>query len=189
MLGRMSESWSQDEISGVFRRTLAVHADERGSFTELWRSSLTLGMTDQEFVQANLSRSRAGVLRGLHFHLRQTDLWIVLDGAVHVGLVDVRQGLAGDETSFPWSATRLSAGDCLIIPPGVAHGFWALDDVNLLYLVTREYDDSDEHGFAWNDSHVGVQWPEGEPILSGRDSSAPSVLDAVATARRSASTD
>jgi dTDP-4-dehydrorhamnose 3,5-epimerase len=185
MLARMENRWTATDLEGVFRRSLPTHADERGSFRELWRSSLTAGLTDERFVQANLSRSAAGVLRGLHFHLRQADLWIVLAGGVHVALVDLRPSLAGAAKERPSTLeAQLAEGECLFIPAGVAHGFWALADTALLYLVSNEYDGSDEHGFAWNDPALDLRWPAARrPILSGRDASAPSMARAVAAAR------
>ncbi len=66
-----------------------------------------------------------------------------------------------------------------MIPPGVAHGFLAIDPVSLLYLVTNEYDGTDEHGFAWDDPLAALEWPTDSPILSVRDSSAPSLEEAV----------
>ena len=121
------------------------------------------------------------------FHLRQADLWVVLDGRAQVGLADIRALLAGDEGARPSTLSlELTAGDCLLIPIGVAHGLWALTDVSLLYLVTAEYDATDEHGLAWNDPTAGLAWPAGAPLLSERDSAAPSLAEAVRRAREAA---
>jgi dTDP-4-dehydrorhamnose 3,5-epimerase len=76
-----------------------------------------------------------------------------------------------------------------VIPTGVAHGFLALEDLELVYLVTNEFDGSDELGFAWDDPTAAVPWPsvrgtpDGRPILSGRDQTNPSLLDLVASLR------
>jgi len=182
---RMDEEWRETAISGVWRRRVRSEQDERGSFAELWRGSLTRLFPAWRVAQANLSRSRAGVLRGLHFHQQQTDLWTLLDGRAVVGLVDIRPLLRGAAERPPDRlAETLAAGESLLIPEGVAHGFWALEEVNLLYLVNREYDGSDEHGFAWNDPLAGVRWPDGQPLLSDRDRKAPSLAEAVATVRQ-----
>ena len=107
------------------------------------------------FVQANLSTSAAGVLRGLHLHRRQDDLWIVAEGRAFVALVDVRPALAGTGPAGRRDprARRPTTGST--IPTGVAHGFLALEPLQLVYLVTNEYDGSDELGFAWDDPAVG----------------------------------
>lgn len=135
------------------------------------------------FVQANFSRSAAGVLRGLHFHLRQTDMWVVLDGVAHVSLVDVRAPLATGTASPSAFSELLGPGEAVVIPEGVAHGFWAVEPLTLLYMVTNEYDGTDEHGFAWNDPEAAAVWPAELPILSGRDQEAPSMSDAIAAAQ------
>ena len=121
------------------------------------------------FVQANHSHSSAGVLRGLHFHARQADAWYVIGGRARVGLADLR-----GETPRP-ATVDLSADDpaVLYIPPGVAHGFAALTDLDLVYFVTHYYDDTDEHGVAWDDPAVAVPWGVENPILSDRDRDAP----------------
>src|SRR5213593_3765651 len=76
-------------IDGALLQPLAAHPDERGSFSEIFRQSWIGG--PPAMVQANLSRSRAGVLRGLHFHREQADFWIPLSGTVFVALYDLRE--------------------------------------------------------------------------------------------------
>jgi dTDP-4-dehydrorhamnose 3,5-epimerase len=180
------DPWQPTSIIGVLRRNAQAIEDERGSFTELWRSSLTKQF-DEQMVQQNLSRSRAGVLRGMHFHRHQVDLWTVLEGRALAATTDVR-GLfidpAGKATS---QVIELGPGDSLFIPREVAHGFWALEDVALLYLVSNEYDGTDELGFAWNDSHAGIDWPPSEPILSDRDRSNPPLMELVERLRQQTS--
>ena len=195
MLPAMTSDWRSVEMPGVLRRTVDVSADGRGAFSEVWRDSWTQPTGVTPFVQANVSRSAAGVLRGLHFHLHQVDLWIVLEGRAHLSLVDIRdllmmppgdlqaQTAAGDRRRT--HSEQLTAGDQVLIPEGIAHGFWALEPVVLLYLVTNEYDGSDEQGFAWDDPAAGAPWPSTSPILSDRDANAPSMLDAVAAAQAS----
>jgi dTDP-4-dehydrorhamnose 3,5-epimerase len=143
---------------------------------------------EPRFVQANLSTSAAGVLRGLHLHLRQLDYWFVADGRAFVALVDVRPALAG--SGPPVVETReLPADDWVRIPTGVAHGFLALEPLSLVYLVTNEYDGSDEQGFAWDDPQAAVPWPalpetpDGRPVLSDRDRANPSLAELVARLR------
>lgn len=183
MLGPMNEGWQPTSLPGVMRRSLVRHDDVRGTLREAWRASWLADLDLAPLAQANHTISRAGALRGLHFHLRQTDMWVILDGRGHVGLADIRGLLAGGTGPVPTLSLELSSGDCLLIPVGVAHGLWALTDVSLLYLVTTEYDASDEHGFAWNDPTAAVDWPAGSPILSDRDRGARSLAESVAHAR------
>jgi dTDP-4-dehydrorhamnose 3,5-epimerase len=178
-------------LRGVRYGAVQRFEDQRGSFRELWRASrqppLTAevaGLPDAAFVQANLSTSAAGVLRGLHYHRRQLDYWVVASGRAFVALVDVRPVVGG--TGGARVETReLAPDDWVVIPTGVAHGFLALEPLDLLYLVTNEYDGSDELGFAWDDPAVGVPWPhleataDGRPILSERDQTNPSLADLV----------
>ncbi len=177
----MTAARPRSAIPGVEFGALDRHDDERGSFRELWRDS---GRPQQRFVQANLSVSRRGVLRGLHLHRRQDDLWIVVDGRALVALVDVRPLLAGSGPSIV-ETRDLGADDQVVIPAGVAHGFLALEPLQLAYFVTNEFDGSDEYGFAWDDPAVAVPWPStaripgGSPILSPRDRTNPPLAELV----------
>lgn len=150
-------------IPGVEKHTLEIFEDERGRFSEIHRVS----SSGQEFVQANHSRSRAGVLRGLHYHRHQADLWFVVRGRIRVGLVDLR--LRTDRPKTDVVDLDGDAPKTLVIPEGVAHGFLALTDVELLYWVTAEFDSSDEFGIAWDDPVLGIDWGIRDPILSKRD--------------------
>ncbi len=192
----MSDIRPASEIYGVTFGRVVRHADARGSFRELWRaSSLGLlddpstGMPGAAFVQANFSTSAAGVLRGLHFHRRQLDYWVVVAGRALVALVDVRPLVGGTGPSATVATAELGSDEWLRIPTGVAHGFLALESLELLYLVTNEYDGSDELGFAWDDPAVGVPWPvvagtpDGRPILSERDRTNPTLRELVARLR------
>lgn len=186
-------------LAGVHYGAVVRHADSRGSFRELWRASdypsggvavELAGVEGARFVQANLSTSAAGVLRGLHYHRRQLDRWVVASGRAFVALVDVRPVVAGSGPAEV-ETRELGADEWVEIPAGVAHGFLALEPLDLLYLVTAEFDDSDELGFAWDDPAVGVPWPaslaataDGRPILSQRDRTNPALADLVAGLRR-----
>lgn len=177
---------SDSPIPGVRYLRHARHADSRGAFREIWRASAFPDLAPGvRFVQANLSSSARGVLRGLHVHRRQLDFWTVQSGVAFVALVDIRPVLA-DPSSRPIVETRtLAADEAVVIPIGVAHGFLALEPLELLYLVTNEYDGTDELGFAWDDPAVGVPWPavdsaDGRPILSDRDMANPTLAEAIA---------
>jgi dTDP-4-dehydrorhamnose 3,5-epimerase len=196
MTGREPPVPAASPIAGVRWGVAARHADPRGSFRELWRASAfgpldaaATGRPGASFVQANLSTSAAGVLRGLHLHRHQLDHWIVASGSAFVALVDVRAMVAGS-AERPLVETRIAPADTTVtIPAGVAHGFLALELLELVYLVTDEFDGSDELGFAWDDPRAAVPWPQvagtpaGRPILSDRDRANPALAELVARLR------
>ena len=177
-------------LGGVRWGRLTAHADERGSFREVWKRSTyplldetSTGRTDAAFVQANISTSAAGVLRGMHYHRRQLDHWIVLSGRAFVALVDVKAAAAG-RGHAAIETRELAADETVSIPVGVAHGFLALQPLQLMYLVTNEYDGTDELGFAWDDPAVGIRWPTVDgmtPILSARDKRNPTLRELFVT--------
>jgi dTDP-4-dehydrorhamnose 3,5-epimerase len=149
----------------ITRFPLKLMEDERGWFTELTRAS-TL---PKPIRQANLSFSRRGVIRGLHYHERgQDDVFVCLQGMVRVVVLDRESGETFTE----------DIGDdnpVAIYIPGIhAHGFEALTDLLFCYHVTREYDpaDPDEQGLCWADPRVKHLWSSHAPILSPRDASA-----------------
>jgi dTDP-4-dehydrorhamnose 3,5-epimerase len=175
-------------LPGVSWGRLRRYPDPRGSFAEAWRAGGSSETPALAGVQANLSSSALGVLRGLHLHQRQSDLWIVLSGVGFVALVDVRPMLDGQAESPIVTTATLTRDDTVVIPPYVAHGFLAVEPLELLYVVTNEYDGTDELGFAWDDPLVDVAWPEVEtsdrrPILSERDQHNPSLRELVANLR------
>jgi dTDP-4-dehydrorhamnose 3,5-epimerase len=194
----VSEQVPSPVIPGVRWGRVPRFGDTRGAFRELWRTEWFPELTDPRaaerrdaggFVQANLSSSAAGVLRGLHLHNRQIDYWFVANGRAFVTLVDVRPCIASPDAK-PIVETRvLGPDENVTIPIGVAHGFLAIEPIDLIYLVTNVYDGSDELGFAWDDPAVAIPWPtdlptpDGRPILSGRDSSNPSLAELVASIR------
>jgi dTDP-4-dehydrorhamnose 3,5-epimerase len=162
-------------IAGAHVVPLVTHPDDRGSLTEDYRRSWVPGM--REMVQGNVSFSRAGVLRGMHFHRRQADWWTFYTGSAVVGLFDLRRG---SPTEGKKAEVRVDTGEglrALYIPRGVAHGFYAETDVILHYLVDRYYTGEDEFGVMWNDPDMGLAWPSGRPILSERDRSNPSLAE------------
>ena len=149
-------------IEGLRRIPLERHADERGWFSELARASAL----SKPIRQVNLSRSRQGVIRGLHYHERgQDDLFVCLAGMVRVVVLDRTTGEAFSE----------DIGDdnpvAIYVPGNNAHGYEALTDALFAYLVTEEYDaaDPDEHGIPWDDPRVRHLWSTTSPILSERD--------------------
>jgi dTDP-4-dehydrorhamnose 3,5-epimerase len=167
----MAEITESSHIRGVRIVHLKALGDERGRFLETFRKDWFPERT-WEIVQTNRSDSRAGVLRGLHYHFRQVDYWYVPRGRVRVGLADLRK----NSPTFG-AGEVLEIGDhneCgVFIPSGVAHGFYALTDATLTYLVDNYYDGSDEFGVAWDDPTLAVPWGVTDPILSGRDRANP----------------
>jgi dTDP-4-dehydrorhamnose 3,5-epimerase len=165
----MAES-SGVEIEGVLLFGLTAHEDSRGLVSEIFRSEWVPRV---EMVQANLSVSRAGVLRGLHFHRLQADYWCVLTGTAFVGLFDLRVGSPTFGAKGELTLSTELGRSSLFIPPGVAHGFYAETDLMLAYFVDRTFDGTDEFGVAWDDPELGISWPNREPILSDRDRANP----------------
>ena len=149
-------------MNGVLVLPLRRFEDPRGWFMELRRESLLPDRT----LQTNVSFSRAGTVRGLHFHQRgQSDLFVCIQGMIRVVALDQASGetfsvdVGDDNPAAVW------------VPGHYAHGFEALTDALVLYHVTREYDaaDPDEHGIPWDDERVRHLWSTSSPILSDRD--------------------
>jgi dTDP-4-dehydrorhamnose 3,5-epimerase len=159
-----------------------VHGDERGFFAETYRQEWqsTLGMPPGEtFVQDNHSRSRYGVVRGMHFHIGSGVAKLVrcARGAIFDVVVDLRRG---SPTYAQWGGFQLDDDNhhSLYVPVGFAHGFCVLSDVaDVIYKQTAYYDPEVERGIAYNDPDIGIEWPISprERIVSARDAEAPSL--------------
>ena len=170
-------------IEGLLVIEPKVFADERGFFMESFKASnfAAFGIT-QDFVQDNHSKSRKGVIRGLHFQrapYAQGKLVRVTRGRAWDVAVDLRKG---SPTFGTWCAVELSADNHLLfwIPEGFAHGFLALeDDTELLYKCTAEYNPTSDGGIRWNDPDIGVAWPQigVSPLLSSKDAVLPLLKD------------
>jgi dTDP-4-dehydrorhamnose 3,5-epimerase len=154
--------------------TPKAFGDSRGFFFESFQKEryAQLGIT-VDFVQDNVSRSKYGVLRGLHYQLKfpQAKLVSVIRGAVFDVAVDIR---LGSPTFGKWVGAILSDDNHqqLFIPSGFAHGFCVLSDVvDFHYKCSDYYHPDDEHGLLWNDDRIGIVWPKlsVEPILSSKD--------------------
>ena len=162
-------------LPGVLVLEPEVFGDARGFFLESWNARAFAQATsaDTRFVQDNHSRSRRGVLRGLHYQVRQPQgkLVRVVRGAVFDVAVDLRR-------SSPhfgrWFGTELSEDNHrqLWVPAGFAHGFLVLSDLaDVLYKSTDYYAPEHERSLLWNDPAVGIDWPlDGiEPLMSAKD--------------------
>lgn len=161
-----------------------VFGDERGFFMETFRQSwFDEKKINQTFVQDNHSASEKGVLRGLHYQLKQPQgkLVRVIAGEVYDVAVDLRKN---SSTFGQHVATKLSAQNKLImwVPPGFAHGFLVLSETaEFVYKCTTYYEPEDEYSLLWNDPALDIPWPLeniGEPILSHKDSKAALLADA-----------
>jgi dTDP-4-dehydrorhamnose 3,5-epimerase len=165
-------------IEGLYIIEPRVFQDERGFFMESYnkREFGEIGLT-MNFVQDNHSKSRKGVLRGLHFQTKhpQGKLVRVTRGEVFDVAVDIRK----DSPTFgKWYGVVLSEENkkMFYIPEGFAHGFLVLsDEVDFLYKCTDYYYPDEDAGIMWNDPDIGIDWPlDGmEPILSEKDKKRP----------------
>jgi dTDP-4-dehydrorhamnose 3,5-epimerase len=154
------------DIDGVVIVKPEVFGDDRGRFVETYRREWIPGA--REMLQSNRADRRAGALVGLHYHLHQADYWYVPFGTARMVLHDLRLGSPTDGATF---VLDLSGDNHLgvFIPPGVAHGFAALTDMTITYLVDGYYNPADELGVAWNDPAIVADWGITEPVLSVRD--------------------
>jgi dTDP-4-dehydrorhamnose 3,5-epimerase len=164
----------ETSLPGVCVLEPVVHGDPRGFFLEFYnrQTFAQLGIV-HTFVQDNHSRSRQGVLRGLHYQLPrpQAKLVRVILGEVYDVAVDVRRG---SPTFGAWTGVTLSARNMklLFMPEGFAHGFYVLSDAaEFCYKCSDFYAPADERGVIWNDPDLAIAWPlqGGPPILSSKD--------------------
>lgn len=156
-------------IDGVAVWPLTPHSDSRGTLTEIYRESWDLGC---QVMQLNGVTSAAGVLRGVHVHIQHLDHLAIVAGTMLLGLHDMR----------PWSRTagtsyQIEIGArtprAVVIPIGVAHGFYFPEPSVLVYGASLYWDPADEIACRWNCAELGFSWPTTAPILSERDAQAP----------------
>lgn len=172
----------ETSLPGVILIEPKVLADDRGFFLESYHlGRFRENGLDATFVQDNHSRSRRGVLRGLHYQEPngQGKLVRCTRGVLFDVAVDIRRG---SPAFGKWYSVEISEENktMLWIPAGFAHGFCALtDEADLLYKCTALYDAKSDRSILWNDPEIGIQWPLADPILSPKDSDAPLLRDAV----------
>jgi len=168
-----------DTIAGVYVVEPDRHGDERGVFVETYRRAWF--PQGREMLQANRADRQAGCVVGLHYHLHQADYWYVPFGIARIVLHDLRAGSPTDAATFALDlggAARASHDHRgVFIPPGVAHGFAALTDMTITYLVDGYYNPADELGVLWNDPAITADWGVADPILSKRDQTNPARAD------------
>ena len=165
-----------EPLPGLVLIETPVYGDARGHFFEQYerRKFADLGI-DADFVQDNISFSRRGTIRGLHFQnpFAQGKLIGVAQGRIYDVAVDIRRG----SSSFgKWASVDLEAGDgrSFWVPPGFAHGFQAMSEsATVIYKVTDFWHVEAERTIRWDDPSLGIDWPLADPILSPKDAEAP----------------
>jgi len=174
-------TFKETSIKDVFVIEPKKYGDNRGYFMETYKKAdFDAAGLKYVFVQDNQSKSKAGVLRGLHFQkiFPQAKLVRCIEGEVFDVCVDLRKG---SETYGKWEGVILSAekGNQFMIPRGFAHGFVVLSETaTFCYKCDEMYHPEDEGGIIWNDPSIGIVWPcKGEPILSEKDKNNCSLKD------------
>lgn len=167
-------------LSGLKIVEPKIFGDQRGYFFETWnRKRYAKAGIDVDFVQDNLSLSRSGVVRGLHYQYPETQgkLVYVLQGKVFDVAVDIRK----DSPTFgKWEGVVLSSENKrqLYVPEGFAHGFCVLSETALFaYKCTAFYNPQVEGGILWNDPEIGIDWPTTDPVLSEKDTKYPTLKE------------
>lgn len=177
--------FTQSPIPGILIIEPRVFSDDRGFFMESYNKEAfaECGLKDL-FIQDNHSRSKKGVVRGLHYQLRPKGMGKLVKctkGKIFDVGVDIRKG---SPTFGKWFGEILSGENhkMLYMPEGFAHGFLTLEDeTDVLYKCTESYSAENERAIAWNDKEIGIKWPiglVGEIIVSERDQKHPSLKDA-----------
>jgi dTDP-4-dehydrorhamnose 3,5-epimerase len=168
-------------LPDVQRVTTRVFTDDRGQFTEVFRAGhFAAAGLPAEWPQANRSRSREGVVRGLHFQTASPQaklVWCTV-GRIWDVAVDVR---VGSPTFGRWVAVELdeTPGTALYIPAGFAHGFAVLSPTaDVSYLCSAPYDPADDWGVAFDDPALAIAWPVASPITSAKDRQHPTLAAA-----------
>lgn len=173
---------NEGKFNGVFEIQLEAHDDERGFFMRVYDDKIFRERgIHHHWVQENQSLSRKkSVARGLHFQFPpcvETKLVRVVSGKIFDVFLDLRKG---SKTFGQWDSIELSAENkrMIYIPRGFAHGFCTLsEDCNVVYKVDNYYSPETEGTIRWNDPQVGINWPVSDPIISKKDSEAPSLQE------------
>jgi dTDP-4-dehydrorhamnose 3,5-epimerase len=156
-------------IEGVIVKDLTPHGDVRGVFVETFRKEwFPDGFTP---MQGNRASRAAGSVTGLHYHLHQADWWYFSVGHARFVLHDLRAASPTKGETLSVDIDGEHRG--IYVPPGVAHGFAAITDITLIYLVDQYYDVTDENGVAFDDPDLAIAWGITDPIVTERDASNP----------------
>lgn len=171
----------RERIDGVLTIQLRSFADERGFFIERFNAdAFKAAGLPIDFCQDNHSRSKPGVIRGLHYQTDPAQGKLV--GVIRGRIWDVAVDIRPDSPTFGQHVdVELSDenGRLIWMPPGIAHGFCVLGDepADVLYKVDRPYNKQTEGGILWNDPDLAIAWPVAAPIVSARDRALPSLAD------------
>ncbi len=167
-------------IEGLVEIVPTVFHDNRGWFYEFFKqSAFEAAGIKESFTQENISFSRKGVIRGMHFQLppyEQAKLVSVLQGSVLDVVVDLRS----NSPTFGRVHTCLLTAkkhNMLMVPAGFAHGFAALEDTIFIYKTTSQYHPASEQGVRWNDPQLNISWPIDNPLLSEKDRNLPTLAE------------
>lgn len=171
-----------NEIDGPLMITSTIYRDNRGWFSEVYRTEEIEKLLDVKFVQENISHSIKNVIRGLHYQenpMEQGKLVRCLDGIIFDVFVDIRKN---SKTFGKWRCLTMYGGDVLretviedeykmiYVPPGFAHGFSVVSEsATVAYSVTKEYSKEHERTILWNDSNINIAWAVGKPVISEKD--------------------
>ena len=162
-------------INGVLLVDPDVFSDDRGMFVETYRREWF--PEKPEMIQSNRADRQKGCIVGLHYHLFQADYWYISSGAARIILHDLRAESPTNGATISMDLGLQIDGSHnhtgVYIPPGVAHGFGALTDMTINYLVDNYYNPSDELGVAWDDPEISADWGIEVPTLSERDQNNP----------------
>ncbi|MBM2823527.1 MAG: hypothetical protein HW413_2273 [Thermoleophilia bacterium] len=169
---------------GVVLHELQPHPDSRGVFTELFRCSWELPVTP---VQWNVVSTAQNVFRGVHAHWSHEDYLIVVAGHATVGVHDLREG---SPTEGLGATVEMSgeAPEAIVIPTGVAHGFFFHEPSLHVYAMTSEWSPAGDAGCRWDDPELDIEWPCADPVLSQRDRDLGSVSQLRAVVREALAT-
>jgi dTDP-4-dehydrorhamnose 3,5-epimerase len=164
------------ELAGPLLLEPERHGDSRGFFVESYRAGVLADLgVEQGFVQDNHSRSSRGVVRGMHFSIGEGQAKLVR--CARGSILDVVVDLRRDSPTYGrWEGHVLDDETLreLFVPIGFAHGFCVTSDVaDVLYKCSSYYDGAVERGFRYDDPDVGIEWPQGELVVSERDATAP----------------
>lgn len=164
---------NEGRLSGLKLIELKIYGDDRGFFTERYVAERFVGYgLPERFIQDNHSRSKPGVIRGLHYQTDPAQGKLV--GVIRGKIWDVAVDLRKDSPTFgQWEAFELSDenGRLLWIPAGFAHGFCVLgnEDADVMYKVDAVYSPKTEGGILYSDPDLKIEWPVKDPIVSGKD--------------------
>ncbi len=176
----MGYSFKPYQLPGLLLVEGQSFADERGFFMECFREQDFLDAGIPRLVQDNFSRSRAGVLRGMHYQKEPAAIGKLIRcarGRIFDVAVDLRRG---SPTYGRWASVELcdEGNRMLWVPPGFAHGFYARTDADVVYKVTGYWSREHDRGFRYDDPAVGIAWPCAEVILTPKDAAFPPLAQA-----------